>query len=161
MSCIYLLLGSNQGNRIAFLQRAISLLKDQVGEIIQLSKVYETAPWGNQQQPSFLNQVLSLRTNLEPHTLLDRIQEIEASCGRQRSEHWGRRTMDIDLLFYDNLILNDSPQLVIPHPLIPQRRFVLIPLAEIAPSLIHPVLLQRIDSLLFDCPDELCVTVVS
>lgn len=155
MSSIYLLLGSNQGDKTALLHQAIRLIEIQIGKIVSCSGLYETAAWGKTNQPSFLNQVVCVNSNLDPYLLLHKIQFIEAGCGRQRTEHWGQRTMDVDILFYEDIIIQEPPMLIIPHPLIPERRFALEPLAEIASDLYHPVLACTVGELLASCSDPL------
>lgn len=158
MPKVYLLLGGNLGNRTLYLQQARESINQRVGSIAQTSKVYETAAWGKTDQPTFLNQVLEVETMLSPEEVLQRINHIEQELGRVRQEHWGARVIDIDILFYDELVLQ-TQRLTIPHPQLHLRRFTLMPLAEIAPDLVHPVLGQRIHVLLENCPDALEVKV--
>ena len=146
----YLGLGSNLGDREENLRKALSLLGD-VGEIIALSSVYETEPWGYAEQPSFLNMVCGFRTSLSPPELLALAQEVERKLGRVRTIRYGPRTMDVDILLYGDLVL-DTPDLQIPHPRIPERAFVLAPLAEIAPDVEHLTLKRPISALLADAP---------
>lgn len=136
---VYLLLGSNLGNRKEVLDRAIELLNRKVGRIILQSKDYETKPWGVTDQPDFLNLAIAIHTNLSPLEILEQTQSIENQLGRVRKEKWGARLIDIDIIFYENEII-DEPNLKIPHPLMQERDFALTPLAEIAPDLVHPVL---------------------
>ena len=143
---IYLSLGSNLGERRRNLREAIKLLKQFVS-INQESAIYETAPWGKVDQPPFLNQCLAGTTDLSPQQLLEQTQKIELTIGRTPSEHWGPRLIDIDILLYDQLILN-TPTLTIPHLYLAERAFVLVPLAEIAPQLIHPIFKQTMQTLL-------------
>ncbi len=133
----YLSLGSNLGDRESNLRNSITLLAPLVHTRLQ-SSIYETEPWGYADQPSFLNQVIKASTSLEPMRLLDFLKELEVSMGRQETFRFGPRLIDLDILFYDDLIL-DTPKLTIPHPRITERAFVLIPLAEIEPNLYHPV----------------------
>lgn len=153
MTTVFLLLGSNLGDRPATLRRAVDLLQTQVGTVKKTSGLYETAPWGNTDQPAFLNQAVELITGLPPLQLLKTTQAIEEQLGRVRREKWGARLIDIDLLFYGNEIL-DLPDLKIPHPYLPQRRFALAPLAEIAGKFVHPGLRKTVTALLADCADE-------
>jgi 2-amino-4-hydroxy-6-hydroxymethyldihydropteridine diphosphokinase len=133
---IYLSTGSNLGDRSLNLRNAIAHLTPSVQPLIQ-SAVYETEPWGYIDQPAFLNQVIKASTTLEPFDLLAFFKKIEVSLGRQETFRFGPRLIDLDILFYDDLIL-DTPQLTIPHPRITERAFILVPLAEIAPDLCHP-----------------------
>ncbi|WP_448697328.1 2-amino-4-hydroxy-6-hydroxymethyldihydropteridine diphosphokinase [Mucilaginibacter sp. AW1-3] len=140
---VFLLLGSNLGHRQLFLQQAEEAIGSQVGTVVKRSSVYETQSWGKTDLPDYLNQVLLVKTILKPREVLQRILAIEQTMGRERTEKWGSRTIDIDILFYGNEIVNE-PDLVIPHPHLHQRKFVLEPLAEIAPQYIHPVLNKTI-----------------
>lgn len=142
---IYLSLGSNLGDRAYNLQNAISRL-DSMVKIVSQSSIYETEPWGYPDQPAFLNQVVKANTSLEPTELLVFLKETEVSLGRQETFRFGPRLIDLDILFYDDLIL-DTPKLTIPHPRIAERAFVLIPLAEIAPELRHPINKKTIQEL--------------
>ncbi len=154
MHSVYLLLGGNLGNRALFLKQATERIREQVGSIKQLSKLYETAAWGKTDQPTFINQVVEVETTLTPGEVLQSINSIELALGRIRQEHWGARVIDIDILLYDDLV-QQSQRLTIPHPQLHLRRFTLMPLAEIAPDLVHPVLNQSIKQLLTNCPDKL------
>lgn len=145
---VYLALGSNLGNRLANLKNAVSNLPPQM-EVKKKSLVYETPPWGYIDQPPFLNQVVMAKTYLEPDALLSHLKRLESVLGREPSFENGPRLIDMDILFYDDAIL-DSPPLVIPHPRLHQRGFVLVPLNEIAPDLVHPVLGKSISDLLLD-----------
>ncbi len=144
----YLALGTNLGNRIHNFRAALSLLSPRF-EWVAVSRVYETPPWGYADQPPFLNMVVHARTNLEPATLLDTLKQAEVQIGREHTFRWGPRLIDLDILFYDDLII-DTPPLVIPHPRLHERAFVLVPLADIAPDLVHPVLSKSIRDLLAD-----------
>jgi 2-amino-4-hydroxy-6-hydroxymethyldihydropteridine diphosphokinase len=157
MSKVYLLLGSNEGDKLRWLRKGVSAINRQCGDIPLISAIYQTGAWGLEDQEDFYNLVLELHTDLTPHQLLEQIQLIEEDLGRQRKIKWGPRSLDIDILFFDDLILND-PQLKIPHPFLKQRRFTLAPLEEIAPHLIHPIDRKSIRQLLLECPDPLPVT---
>ena len=154
MNTAYLLIGGNIGNRVANLQAAIEAIKQFGGTLKGISKVYETAAWGLEDQPSFLNQALELETALTPKELLKVLLEIEKSLGRERGEKYGPRLIDIDILLYNDEVI-DEEGLKIPHPQMPFRRFVLQPLTEIAGEKIHPLLHQSIYELLLHCPDGL------
>lgn len=153
MNIVYLLLGSNEGNRTQNLEDAIKRI-GAFAEITNLSPIYETAPWGLPDQPNFLNQAIEASTGLTPTELLAETNKIEAELGRQRTVKWGQRTLDIDILFYGNLSI-DNKQLTIPHPAIQERRFALVPLNDIATGLTHPILKKSISDLLNICPDPL------
>jgi 2-amino-4-hydroxy-6-hydroxymethyldihydropteridine diphosphokinase len=142
---IYLSLGSNLGDRSTNLRNAITNLDLKV-QLVAQSSIYQTEPWGYSDQPSFLNQVIKGDTTLDPFDLLTFIKDIEGSMGRQETFRFGPRLIDLDILFYDDLVL-DTPELTIPHPRITERAFVLIPLAEIAPDLCHPVFSKTIQQL--------------
>ncbi len=153
---IFVLLGSNIGQKIANLDICTRLIEAQAGKIKQKSSIYETAAWGKEDQESFVNQVLELETQLDPLKLLEITQAIELKMGRERYEKWGPRIIDIDILFFDGIVINYE-NLVIPHPQLHLRRFTLEPLHEIVPKFVHPVLNRSISDLLEDCPDTLSV----
>src|SRR5919106_860742 len=134
---VYLALGSNLGDRLANLKQAIAALTPQIN-VKAKSQVYETPPWGFEDQPKFLNQVVKAKTYLEPEQLLKHLKRLELTLGRKESVPNGPRLIDMDILFYDDLILN-TPALVIPHPRLHERGFVLLPLMDIDPELVHPV----------------------
>ncbi|PID84834.1 MAG: 2-amino-4-hydroxy-6-hydroxymethyldihydropteridine diphosphokinase [Chloroflexi bacterium] len=136
MSHIYLSLGTNLGDRPANLAQALHGLKQQM-TITAVSHVYESEPWGVSDQPPFLNMCLTGKTTLAPHDLLDFCKQIETEIGRTPTFKWGPRLIDIDILFYDNMIMADET-LSIPHPFVDERAFVLVPLADIAPDFEHP-----------------------
>jgi 2-amino-4-hydroxy-6-hydroxymethyldihydropteridine diphosphokinase len=148
---VYLSLGSNLGDREEYLREAISRLRD-LGVIKQVSAFYETQPVEvEREQPWFLNCVLAIETELMPLAFLDRMLAVEQSMGRIRTEPKGPRTIDLDIIFFGNDIL-DTPELTVPHPAMQQRRFVLEPLAEIAPMIVHPVFKRTVRELLNSLP---------
>ena len=153
MNKAYLLIGGNIGDRLANLKEAISLLNEDAGSIEQVSSIYETAPWGNTQQDAFLNQALVLSTSHDAATLLRILLSIETKMGRIRNIPLGPRTMDIDIIYFNNEII-ETNQLTIPHPQLHKRNFVLIPLVEIAPNYLHPILNKTNSVLLSECKDE-------
>lgn len=152
----YLLLGSNLGDQAAHLQQARQTLAATAGDIVAASACYETAAWGVEDQPAFLNQVLAIRTALDAPALLAACLATEQQAGRERHQRWAARTLDVDILLYGDAIIN-MPTLTVPHPALPGRRFALTPLAEVAPQLVHPQLRQTISALLAACPDPLAV----
>ena len=154
MNNAYLLIGGNIGDRLGYMQKACTEITSKIGEIIKSSSIYETAPWGNQHQSNFLNQVLLVKTPLEPINLLQTILGIEEGMGRIRTIENEPRTIDIDILYF-NEIKQNSISLTIPHPRIFSRKFVLIPMHEIAPDHIDPVHQKSIDQLLNECKDDL------
>ena len=156
MNTAYLLTGGNLGNRLRHLETARELIEGECGRITRQSSIYETAAWGPVSQPDYLNQVLQVETPLAPRRLMDVLLEIENEMGRRRGERFGARTIDLDILFFNNITL-DEEDLIIPHPRLYTRRFVLVPLAEIAPNLVHPILLQTSAGLLAQCSDPLNV----
>ena len=156
MNKAYLLTGSNLGDREQYLATARSLINEQCGTIVTASSLYETAAWGKTDQPSFLNQALELETSLNARQLIRRILKAEKIMGRIRNEKYGPRLIDIDILLFNNEKHNYQ-FLKIPHPEMPNRRFALLPLAEIAADIIHPVLNKTINELLKECKDELPV----
>lgn len=152
----YLLLGSNLGDSKSYLGDALSKINELAGEVTGKSSLYQTASWGKTDQPDFINQVVRIETILSPQQLLETILVIEGSLGRQRLEKWGSRTIDIDILFYDHRIIREK-NLVIPHPFLHERRFTLLPLLELCPDLVHPVLGQTIKELYQLLKDHLSV----
>ena len=150
----YLLLGSNLGDRKAQLIQARKLVGQHIGQVVKASSIYETQAWGMEGQPDFLNQALEVTTSLSPGDLLAAIFKIEAQLGRLRGKTWEPRTLDIDILFYDALVLK-TKDLTIPHPHLHQRNFVLIPMLEIAPYKQHPILKKSIEDLYEESRDDL------
>ncbi len=143
MPTAYLLLGSNQGHSINLLAEARRQIALQCGKITAASTLHTTTAWGPVPQPDYQNQALEIETALPAEELLWKCLQVEAGLGRRREVRWGPRTMDIDLLFYEHLIL-ETPALTLPHPRLHERLFVLAPLAEIAPGFVHPVLQQTV-----------------
>lgn len=156
MENIFLLIGGNLGNRKANLQGAVNAIEQQCGSVIAQSSLYETAPWGVENQPNYLNKALQLECSLDPTTLMERLLKIENEFGRTRKGVMGARTLDIDILIVENKVIKNEI-LEAPHPRLHQRKFALIPLAEIAPNLLHPILKKTIKELLRDCEDTLAV----
>jgi 2-amino-4-hydroxy-6-hydroxymethyldihydropteridine diphosphokinase len=154
MNVAFLLIGGNMGNREKNFETAKSLLEQYCGKVINSSSLYETAPWGKTDQPSFLNQALQIETSLTAAELMRQILTIEKVMGRERSEKYGPRIIDIDILLFNDEQY-DSPSLKIPHPEMQKRLFALAPLAEIAPTLHHPVFKKSISQLLTETPDTL------
>jgi 2-amino-4-hydroxy-6-hydroxymethyldihydropteridine diphosphokinase len=147
LTTAYLSLGSNLGDRAANLRQALEYLAIAGGEVVRRSSIYETEPQELREQPWFLNQVVEIGTTLSAPELLARIGEIERDLGRQRMIAKGPRTIDIDILFYGEAIV-DTPELQIPHPRLAERRFVLQPLAELAPDLRHPKTSRTVSEML-------------
>ncbi len=157
---VFVGLGSNLGDRQSFIERAIALLEATPGiELLALASLYETEPVGYKDQPMFLNTVVEIRSYLSAQKLLARLKEIERQLGRKKRERWGPREIDLDLLLYGEQIIEDS-ELKIPHPELHRRRFVLVPLVEIAPEVIHPKLGQSLAELLAQLTEEKGVRVL-
>ncbi|SEO72653.1 2-amino-4-hydroxy-6-hydroxymethyldihydropteridine diphosphokinase [Mucilaginibacter sp. AW1-7] len=153
---VFLLLGSNLGNRKLLLNEAIERIEAAVAPVLQASSVYETQSWGKTDAPDYLNQVLLLQTDLTAREVLGKILAIELLMGRRREEKWGSRTIDIDILFYGDAII-DEPDLKIPHPEMHKRRFTLAPLAELVPEFEHPLIKKNILQLKNELIDDLVV----
>lgn len=153
---IYLLSGSNLGDRKRNLENALQLIKGRVGAIINCSEVYGSKAWGETDQPDFYNQVMEVETNLSHEPLLMQLQTIEKELGKLKVGRWRERLIDLDILYYRNRIVK-TPQLTIPHPEIQNRNFTLWPLCEIAGGDVHPVLLKSHDQMLQESPDPLSV----
>jgi 2-amino-4-hydroxy-6-hydroxymethyldihydropteridine diphosphokinase len=151
---IYLCIGGNLGEREANLEEARDFIDFNLGDVIAASAIYESEPWGMTDVPNFLNQVLEIQSELSDKELLEEIAELEEFFGRERSaEGYVSREMDVDVLFIDQATI-ETEELRVPHPKMQERRFVLEPLAEIAPDFIHPVLKKSIQELLVSCPDK-------
>jgi len=156
MISVFFLLGSNLGDRHSLLNQAIDHIASDIGQVIKTSSVYETQSWGKEGAPDYLNQVILVDTELSAQVILQKILDIESGLGRQRAEKWGSRTIDIDILFYGQAVI-DEPGLRIPHPELHKRRFTLEPLAEIAPEMLHPSLNKHILQLKSELKDNLIV----
>jgi 2-amino-4-hydroxy-6-hydroxymethyldihydropteridine diphosphokinase len=156
MNNVYILLGSNIGNSLEQITIAKNNISNKVGEIECSSSIYVTAAWGNTNQPDFLNQVIIVKTTLSATTTLTTILNIENKMGRIRTEKNAPRIIDIDILFFNNDVIT-TPSLTVPHPEIANRKFVLIPLTELTPHFIHPVLQKNMKELLHICTDALAV----
>lgn len=153
---VFLLLGSNLGNRNAFLHNAIEHIELDIAPVVKKSAIYETQSWGKTDLPDYLNQVVMLQTILPAQDVLQKILRIEIEMGRKREEKWGSRIIDIDILFYGSDTINE-PNLIVPHPQLHNRRFTLEPLAMLAPNFIHPVLNKSILELKNSLKDDLIV----
>jgi 2-amino-4-hydroxy-6-hydroxymethyldihydropteridine diphosphokinase len=157
----FILLGSNMGNREEFLNEAIAMIELRCGKLVLQSSLYESEPWGFETEHLFLNQAIEIESELGPHDLLKELLAIEAELGRKRKENhigYESRPIDLDIIYYDDLI-NDDEDLILPHPRLHQRRFVLTPLCEIAPDFVHPVFKVSNKVLLERCEDCLGVKV--
>lgn len=154
MNSVYILLGGNLGDRVDNLRNARSYIEKEIGKIITTSSVYETASWGITDQPDFLNQVLLVETTYSAEEIMNRILSIENKIGRVRTQKNASRIIDIDILFFNEENINED-DLTVPHPEIQNRKFVLIPLSEIAPDLIHPKLRLTVKELLSTSKDNL------
>ncbi len=154
MKVVFLGIGTNLGDRESNLKEAIAGIEKHIGRVINSSSVYETEPWGFKAEQEFLNIVVKVETELIPTDLLEAILVLEKKLGRIRSENqYSSRVIDIDILFYENEIIN-SEELRVPHPLLHERKFVLVPLCEIEPELVHPVLKKSVTWLLEKCEDK-------
>ena len=154
MNQVYLLIGGNLGDRFDFLKKARQGIENKIGKLVEVSSIYETAPWGFEAEQNFLNQVILAQTDLSPQEVLRFCLGIEDELGREReSEQYESRTMDIDILFFNDEII-ETKDLTVPHPKLHQRRFTLEPLAEIAPRFMHPVFNKTLQELLHLCEDQ-------
>ena len=152
MSLVYLQLGSNIGNRINLLHTAILEIEKHIGIIINMSNIYESSPWGVDKQSNYLNQILLVETNCTVKSVLVNALKIENIIGRKRDVKWSARVIDIDIIFFNNAIV-ESPELCVPHKYMHKRNFVLIPLNEIASKYIHPIYKKNVETLLDECQD--------
>jgi len=154
---LYVLLGGNLGDKRKVFSEASAMLLEQVGKITAQSAIYETEPWGFESADYFWNQVLEFSTALSPEEVLHQTQQIEFLLGRTcKAVQYDSRIIDIDILFYGDQVI-ESDNLTVPHPRIQERKFVLVPLCEVAPELMHPVFHKNIQQLLSECPDPLKV----
>jgi 2-amino-4-hydroxy-6-hydroxymethyldihydropteridine diphosphokinase len=156
MNKVYLLIGGNIGDRMANLNLAIEAIEKEIGPIQKRSSIYETAAWGNTQQPDFLNQALLVNTQWDALHLMNCLLNIEKKMGRERAVPMGPRTIDLDIIYFNEAALT-YPTLTIPHPRLAERKFVLLPLVEIAPDYIHPIFNKTNAGLLKECGDSLTV----
>lgn len=134
---VVLLIGGNMGDRLYCVTQALAQLEERF-TLIKKSEVYETEAWGENSSGNYLNQALLMQTKANAYQVLDIVQEIENNLGRKREKRWGNRTMDIDIIYFDDAVL-DTPNLQIPHPLLQERKFVIFPVAEIIPEYVHPI----------------------
>jgi 2-amino-4-hydroxy-6-hydroxymethyldihydropteridine diphosphokinase len=156
---VFLSLGGNLGNTQEIFEACYPMIENKVGVILQQSSLYRTAAWGLQDQADFTNQVILVETTLNPHTILTEIQAIEKALGRERTITWGPRTLDLDILFIDQQIIQTT-DLQVPHPHIQDRKFVLIPMEEIAGNFKHPVFKKSMIELLRETTDETAVSLI-
>lgn len=156
MNRAIILLGSNLGDLSQNLLKAITMISEQSGILGKTSLVYETEPWGESVQPVYYNQVVELFTSLRAKALMQNLLHIEKMIGRVRTQKWAPRIIDLDILYFNNEVINDA-ELVIPHPHLHERRFTLVPLSELFPDMIHPVLKKQNKDLLTALKDNLCV----
>ena len=155
MKTVYILQGSNEGDRLEILDLSVQEIEKRIGACTASSSVYESEPWGFEARQWFLNRVIVVKTDLEPLAILRELLAIELEFGRKRLDdgRYHSRTLDLDILFIDRQIIS-TPELEVPHPQLQNRRFTLLPLAEIAPTFLHPTLLKTMSALLSECPDQ-------
>jgi 2-amino-4-hydroxy-6-hydroxymethyldihydropteridine diphosphokinase len=158
MNEVFLMLGSNLGDRLNHLDLATNLIEEKFGKCFRKSSIYETEPFGIREQPYFLNQLISFLTVINPSEILETIMDIEMKLGRKRTMKWAERIIDIDILFYGNIVLN-LPDLIIPHKGIELRKFCLVPLNELITDFINPKGNKAINELLINCEDDLTVNI--
>jgi 2-amino-4-hydroxy-6-hydroxymethyldihydropteridine diphosphokinase len=149
----FLHLGSNEGNRLDMIKSAISMIENKIGKVTAKSALYETEAWGLKDQPDFINQAIKVSTTSTAIETLELCKKIEADLGGIKKEKWGQRSIDIDLLFWNDSVLKNE-KLTLPHPQIENRNFVLIPLMEIAGEYVHPILNKTIEEIFDECEDE-------
>lgn len=155
---VYLLLGSNLGDRNALINKAIGQIEKQIGEVFIKSSFYETAAWGKEDQPGFLNMAIGVKTLLDPLQVLEKALAIELELGRVRHEKWGSRLIDIDIILFGDRVVDMGDRLQIPHRQMHHRKFVLEPLSEIAAKRIHPVFKVSVSEILERLSDNLSVS---
>lgn len=153
MKKVYLLIGSNVGNRTKHMEKAHQMIESKVGKITNKSRIYETEPWGEKDQDDFLNQAIEVESKLKPKAIMKQIAEIESFIGREETFKWGPREIDIDVLFYGDEMISEM-DITIPHAFIHERRFTLIPLNDICPDQYHPIFGATVKELLDMCEDE-------
>ena len=159
MNEVFLMLGGNLGDRLNFLDAAINLIEQRIGKIFRKSSIYETEPFGIAEQPYFLNQVVTVLNDFSANDLMKTILEIEEQLGRTRNLKWAQRNIDIDILFLGDKVFNET-NVTIPHPGIEFRNFVLVPLNEVIPDFVHPVINKPITEIMSKCNDPLAVKVI-
>jgi 2-amino-4-hydroxy-6-hydroxymethyldihydropteridine diphosphokinase len=155
---VYLLLGSNLGDRETLISDALTEIAQHIGPVFSKSSLYETAAWGKEDQPTFLNIAIGVKTMLSPLEVLEKVLEIELELGRVRHEKWGARLIDIDVIFYGNRVVDMGEKLQVPHPQMQFRKFVLEPLNEIAAEYMHPILQLKVSEILERLNDNLSVS---
>jgi 2-amino-4-hydroxy-6-hydroxymethyldihydropteridine diphosphokinase len=150
---VFIALGSNLGDRLLYLQQALDKIDKRLGPIVRCSSLYESAAWGDRDQQDFYNAMCEIHTEITPLNLLGELQSMEKELGKSKTRIWGPRTLDLDIIYYGQKIIVEK-DLIIPHPNMYLRNFVLQPLAEIAPEFIHPLMKKKTKSLLRECPDQ-------